>query len=284
MSKKKKLALKIVLLVVLVLLTLSLTQNVDKAAPALDTSQTQSEDLCMSCHGKEDCEVDVDPKSLDQSAHKALLCSDCHLYVHKETPNLKLDMNNECVSCHASDLEDSIHSDSLSGGIGALCTDCHGIHNIKPVDSPDSSVYKLNVDDTCIKCHQDIMESYHYSFHGTAVNLGSFKAATCIDCHGTHNILPPTNPDSSVAKENVPDTCAKCHRSAQANFANGTEHVTPYDKDKDGAFWLWIVWKFFLGLILFDILKDCSIAIFELIRRARNRQNEKKNEHNDWDV
>lgn len=282
--KKKRLGLKLIILAILVLLSISLPKLLEKPAPVIDSVQSQSEDLCMSCHGKEDCEADVFPGSLNQSAHKSLMCSDCHLNVHKETPNLKLVMNNLCISCHASGWHDNVHSDTLAGGIGALCTDCHGIHNIQPVDSPKSSVNKLNVHNTCSKCHSDIMESYHYSFHGTAVDLGSLKAATCIDCHGTHDILPPSNPNSSTAKENIPDTCAKCHGTPQANFAKGTEHLTPYDNKKEGAYWLWVVWKFFIALILFDILKDCTIAIFELIRKLRNRKDAKKDDKDNWDI
>ena len=282
--KKKRLGFKLLFLAILLLLTISLPQLVDKPAPVIETEQSKSDDLCMSCHGKEDCEIDVDPGSLEQSAHKSLMCSDCHIYVHKETPNLKLDMNNQCIGCHASVNHENIHSPSLTGGIGALCTDCHGIHNIQSVNDPESSVNKLNVHNTCIKCHPDIIEAYHYSFHGTAVDLGSLKAATCIDCHGTHDILPPSNPDSSIATENVPDTCAKCHSTPQPNFAKGMEHLTPFDNQKEGAYWLWVVWKFFIALILFDIIKDCTIAIFELIRKLRNRKDAKKDDHNNWDI
>jgi nitrate/TMAO reductase-like tetraheme cytochrome c subunit len=282
--KKRRLGFKIIILAVLILLAISLPQIIEKPAPVIEETQSYSDDLCMSCHGKQDCEADVYPGSLEQSAHKSLMCTDCHLYVHKETPNLKLEMNNQCIDCHASDCQVNVHSNSLTGGIGALCTDCHGIHNILPVDDPNSSVYKLNVHETCTKCHQDIIEPYHYSFHGTAVDLGSLKAATCIDCHGTHNILPPSDPNSSIAKENVADTCAKCHRTPQPNFAEGMEHLTPYDKEKEGAFWLWVVWKFFIALILFDILKDCTIAIFELVRKLRNRKEAKKDNQNHWDI
>ncbi len=282
--KKKRLGFKLLFLVVLVLLTLSFTRLTEKPAPVPETTQTQSDELCMSCHSKQEYKADVSPASLDQSAHKSLMCSDCHLNVHKETSNLKLDMNNQCSGCHASVTHENIHSPSLTGGIGALCTDCHGVHNIQSVKDPDSSVNKLNVHDTCIKCHSDINEAYHYSYHGTAVDLGSLKAATCVDCHGTHDILPPTNPDSSIAKKNLPETCAKCHSTPQANFAKGMEHLTPYDNEKDGAYWLWVVWKFFIALILFDILKDCTIAIFELFRKLRNRKDAKKDNHNNWDI
>ena len=280
--KKKKILLKILFFAVLLILCLSIPQFNHQSAPIIE--EPQDNEQCLTCHGKMNCELDIFPGSLNQSAHKSLMCSACHIYVHKESPHLKLDMNNNCFGCHATDCPDNVHSASLEGGPGALCTDCHGVHNIQPIDDPKSSVYKLNVHKTCTKCHQDILQSYHYSFHGTAVSLGSLKAATCIDCHGSHEILPPTNPDSTVAKQNIPDTCAKCHKTPEPNFAKGIEHTTPYNKEQQGAYPLWIIWKFFIALILLDILKECTIAIFELIRKFKNMKLENRDNHNRWDI
>lgn len=287
--QKKRLGFKILLFLVLALLSYSLIQLTEQPAQ-LPTASSNVQDanndsLCMSCHAKNNYAQGLSPATLDQSAHQSLMCSDCHLNVHQKTENLVLDMNNQCIGCHATQFQDkNIHWTALNGGAGALCTDCHGIHDIKASSDPESTVYKLNVHNTCMKCHSNMSESYHYGFHGTAVDLGSMKAATCIDCHGFHNILPPSNPNSSVAKANVPNTCAKCHSTPQANFAIGTEHLTPYEKEKDGAFPLWIIWKLFLGLILFDILKDSTIAIFELIQKLRYRKEKNKDDRNTWDI
>lgn len=285
--KKPKLGFKILFLVVLALLGYSLLMLTETPSPQPSAIAVipQDNSLCMSCHAKDSYAKEIFPGSLDKSAHKSLMCSDCHLKVHQKTDNLKLDMNNQCASCHASQLRDTnIHSAAFNGGTGALCTDCHGIHDIKGVNDPESTVYKLNVHNTCMKCHSDMAETYHYGFHGTAVDLGSMKAATCIDCHGYHDILPSSNPNSSVAKANVPSTCAKCHTTPQANFAQGTQHLTPYNKAETGAFSLWIVWKIFLGLILFDVLKDSTIAIFELIQKLRHRKEKNKDNRNTWDI
>lgn len=51
----------------------------------------------------------------------------------------------------------------------AVCTDCHGVHNIEPVDSPESSVVKENLVTTCRQCHPDATANFpsawlsHYS-------------------------------------------------------------------------------------------------------------------------
>lgn len=44
------------------------------------------------------------------------------------------------------------------GGISsnkAVCFDCHGVHNIRSVNDPLSSVYPDNLQKTCQQCHQE---------------------------------------------------------------------------------------------------------------------------------
>ncbi|MEW6231879.1 MAG: cytochrome c3 family protein [Chloroflexota bacterium] len=42
----------------------------------------------------------------------------------------------------------------------AVCTDCHGVHDIKQVDDPTSSVVRQNLVKTCRKCHPDVTENF----------------------------------------------------------------------------------------------------------------------------
>lgn len=50
-----------------------------------------------------------------------------------------------------------------------VCVDCHGVHNMKMVDDPESQVMKENLLITCQKCHPDATSSFpdswlnHYS-------------------------------------------------------------------------------------------------------------------------
>jgi len=54
--------------------------------------------------------------------------------------------------------------------------------------------------------------------HGTAVQLAGLDvAATCVSCHGGHDILAPSEQGSRVARRNISFTCGKCHgRVAEA--------------------------------------------------------------------
>jgi hypothetical protein len=55
---------------------------------------------------------------------------------------------------------------------------------------------------------------YQTSRHGQLLAKGDENVATCIDCHGAHEILPPDDPRSSVYVRNIPRTCGRCHSDA----------------------------------------------------------------------
>ncbi|HEY6011982.1 MAG TPA: cytochrome c3 family protein, partial [Nitrospirota bacterium] len=42
----------------------------------------------------------------------------------------------------------------------AVCTDCHGIHNISSTVSPDATIVKANLVQRCRKCHVDATDNF----------------------------------------------------------------------------------------------------------------------------
>lgn len=125
-----------------------------------------------------------------------------------------------CLQCHgdkASSVEGSVHS-FLS------CTTCHT--DIKGFPHPEEAyLTKKESVVVCTSCHEGLVtESYAKNFHGKAIHLGSERSASCADCHGSHNILGQDNPDSQVAKQNIPQTCASCHKQASSGFSEGEAH------------------------------------------------------------
>jgi len=199
-------------------------------------TEPEGNKACLECHAKDESmvrdgqtiSVHVDPATYENSVHGILSCTRCHAEAGPE---------------HAADPE-------------------------KPLNLPTGRALKVLKSEGCVKCHAGLYEeSYDLSFHGVAVANGDERAATCVDCHGVHNILPARNPDSMVAKGNVAGTCgtAECHPGAPANFAEGTEHFVAADPESGGG--LHLLYKFFIGLILFDTMKDGPIVMFELLRR-----------------
>jgi len=83
---------------------------------------------------------------------------------------------------------------------------------------------RFDVPERCGSCHSDVARmnpyalptdqwaQYRISGHGQALYLRhNDRVAVCIDCHGTHAILAPKDPESSVYPKNVPATCGRCH-------------------------------------------------------------------------
>ncbi len=105
------------------------------------------------------------------------------------------------------------------------CVSCHGpVHQIRTSSDPSSTVAKKNLPDTCATCHANVqflsrhnipfahpVELYKLSVHGRAVAAGNNAAATCSDCHGSHEIVPARDPLSKINHWNVATTCGKCH-------------------------------------------------------------------------
>ena len=166
----------------------------------------------------------------------AATCADCHgdhMIQTLEKPNAtlnKANIMNTCGKCHkevVDKFKTSQHGVELLKGNekAPVCTDCHGEHSIHSVDS-DSSFTKLNQTDLCIKCHDGqklphknnkgeevSINNYKESYHYKALKEGKNNAATCSDCHGSHEMKKASDPTSRVFIRNIPTTCgqSKCH-------------------------------------------------------------------------
>ncbi|GAW91446.1 cytochrome c3 family protein [Calderihabitans maritimus] len=258
------------------------------AATQADSAKLINE-KCLQCHGNRDFQITrngekinlyIDPEEYQNSMHGTNACTTCHSD-NQEIPHtqvaygrkLALKVVQNCEKCHVN--VNSVYRTSAHGKLeeenagAALCSDCHGSHNIYKKEDPRSSVHRQNVAHTCQQCHQgEVMESYEESFHGKAVSLGSKKAATCVDCHGSHNILGQENPESTVHKNNVPETCAQCHIKPRPNFAKGVEHwvFKPEGPGKPMYYTL----KFFTWLTIITITLLIIHIELELFRKLKD--------------
>ncbi|MDW7966600.1 MAG: cytochrome c3 family protein, partial [Thermoanaerobaculum sp.] len=79
-----------------------------------------------------------------------------------------------------------------------------------PAKDPLSSLAPIHVPRVCLQCHNK--NEYLVGVHGHGVELAGLDlAATCVSCHGGHDILPASDPASKVHRLNVPQTCGQCH-------------------------------------------------------------------------
>ncbi|MGE0040556.1 MAG: cytochrome c3 family protein [Vicinamibacterales bacterium] len=207
-------------------------------AAAQDPPQLTSED-CLACHADETLTrangtpVTVSADTLGASIHGFLGCTDCHadLAANPELPHAETLAKVDCATCHdepASTLAASVHHPRPGGEEQTpTCTSCHGTHDIRPSSDPASRTYPLNLPTTCATCHGgqhlvgprgEVADSYEDSVHGRAIaRSGLLVAANCGSCHGSHGILPASDPASRVNRANIAKTCATCHE--------GIDHV-----------------------------------------------------------
>lgn len=185
----------------------------------------------MSIHGK---------GLLESGLMVSATCIDCHTS-HKELPiedpNSSINKKNlpkTCAKCHLGIYEQfrkSIHSEEISKSTEKLpsCYDCHQSHTIERVDQKS---FRQDIIDQCGQCHWDVTETYFDTFHGKVSKLGETAAAKCYDCHGSHQILPPDDPNSTLSRQNIIATCASCHPNSNRKFVGYLTHATHHDKDK----------------------------------------------------
>jgi cytochrome b subunit of formate dehydrogenase len=60
------------------------------------------------------------------------------------------------------------------------------------------------------------MESWRTSYHGLKSTDGDPEVATCVSCHRPHEILPASDPASSVSSVSRAKTCGRCHHGISA--------------------------------------------------------------------
>ena len=197
--------------------------------------------VCATCHADQQTAYDhgVHAKAAAAGNVNVAKCQDCHGSVHEilpaSDPKSKVARTNipqTCGACHGqkfvmasggmtsapfTSYQESVHGKAVAAGSdkAAVCTDCHGEHDILGANDPKSPINKFNVPNTCAKCHNDIKQQYVQSIHGTAIARGNWQAPVCTDCHGIHTIKAPQDPNSSVAAANVQNTCAGCHGSVR---------------------------------------------------------------------
>lgn len=168
---------------------------------------------CSDCHGAHEIKRDVDRDSPIHPSNVAKTCGKCHHGV--EETYMK-----------------SVHGQLLAKGAkgGAVCTDCHTAHQ---VEAPKNGHFKQSSDERCGRCHKDSLTHYRETYHGKAMALGkpnvASDVAACYDCHGHHDVLPPSNPESRLSTNNIVATCKQCHPDANAGFAAYQPHANPLD-------------------------------------------------------
>lgn len=195
---------------------------------------------CNDCHGgdpqADTSEAAKDPRKgylgKPRTADVPAYCGKCHSdanLMKRFNPSLRVDQEKEYYT--------SVHGQLLKTGEQrvATCISCHTVHGIRAVNDPLSSVYPLNVAETCAKCHgraeymsdfkipTDQVAKFKTSVHAKALyDKQDLSAPTCNDCHGNHGAAPP-----GIAS--VANVCGQCH-ARQADLFQTSPHKAAFDQ------------------------------------------------------
>ena len=201
---------------------------------------------CLRCHGRADLRakdgrsLTVQADHLRSSRHARVACSQCHSQVtaSHERPCDSITQKVECAACHvemAAQYQRSVHGQLLAKGDqnAPTCKECHGTHEILGKVDARSASFPNNVPRLCGRCHREgqkaavryqggqhnIVESYTESIHGKGLlRSGLTVTATCTSCHTAHEVLPASDPGSSVNRARVAGTCGRCHHGIEEMF------------------------------------------------------------------
>jgi predicted CXXCH cytochrome family protein len=184
--------------------------------------------VCIDCHSAHMVLKHTDERSSVSKRNLPATCATCHRGIYKEFIK-------------------SIHYDADGTNADKLpsCASCHSSHTIGDVEK---DAFQTQVTLQCGSCHGDLAETYLETMHGKAYRLGYLRVAKCSDCHGAHQILAASDPNSSVALKHIVGTCQKCHDDANARFTGYLTHATHHDPKKY-PFLFYTYWSMTLLLV-----------------------------------
>ncbi|HBL18859.1 MAG TPA: hypothetical protein DD417_19385 [Elusimicrobia bacterium] len=168
------------------------------------------------------------------------MCTNCHT-AHAILPAQdpassvnERNIPNTCSQCHNGIYEQfaqSIHATGKApkGGSLPTCRTCHSAHSIQRADADQ---FRIGIMQRCGQCHGDVAETYFETYHGKVSQLGYGKTAKCHDCHGAHDIFAVNDTRSRLSRQNILETCRKCHPGAGRRFAGYLTHSTHNDPKK----------------------------------------------------
>jgi predicted CXXCH cytochrome family protein len=189
---------------------------------------------CTTCHNAHGIVSIKNPESPVYPLNILKTCSKCHsnpTFMRTYNPSLPVDQ--------AEKYRTSVHGMLNAKGDPkpAVCSSCHGSHNIRSPKDIKSSVYAVNLPGTCSTCHSnaeymkeykiptDQYAKYAISVHGVALlQKHDVGAPSCNSCHGNHGATPP-------GVESVSKVCGTCH-ALNADLFSSSPHKKAFDDRK----------------------------------------------------
>lgn len=187
---------------------------VPNAFAAASGSPSTAEE-CLACHNDPDLKKEtgggryrslfVEPADLAQSAHRGLVCAECHADI-LEAPHTEIPRTIRCGACHRKSREtisESAHAKLGGSGSSASCIACHGSHRIQKIAADGNII--------CASCHGRQAKQMAAGIHAGSGGGRTRNLPTCATCHATHAVKSHRDPVSPTNRSQIHDTCARCH-------------------------------------------------------------------------
>lgn len=137
--------------------------------------------------------------------------------VSAQTAPPAADPNASCMMCHSDPatkgssgksigVDAKAFAGSVHGQMQFKCTDCHS--DVSAEKLPHAPTLKPA---NCASCHEVPVKEYLATAHAKARAKGNTVAASCGDCHGTHDIQKSSAPTSRTNFARLDATCGACH-------------------------------------------------------------------------
>jgi hypothetical protein len=125
---------------------------------ALVEAENRDVPVCTDCHQAHDIK---DPRGRDWRLGTPQLCGKCHTNARLTS---KYGMSPNVLSTYLADFH-GVASTLQRGNdddhrLAAVCTDCHGVHDIKSTYGEAAGVMKANLVNVCRRCHADADASF----------------------------------------------------------------------------------------------------------------------------
>jgi len=265
---------------------------VDATFPSKREYVIGSYEVCKQCH------FDTYTRTLESVHYEYLkegfedvpVCTDCHGAHDIQNPGEKQAMlSKSCGHCHVDVYEQysaSVHGKALvedGNPDMPACADCHTHHDI---EHPDTARFRLSTPESCVRCHgdtelmakygisSDVATTYLTDFHGVTASLAGESeieprqlVATCISCHGVHDIASPDAIGSEKMKATVAAACTNCHQDASVDFpAAWLSHYRPSLRHAPLVFLVGVFYKILIPFIVLGLALQVFLHLYRIAR------------------
>ncbi|MGK5090708.1 hypothetical protein WDW89_01680 [Deltaproteobacteria bacterium TL4] len=176
---------------------------------------------CYSCHGNHYTLPSTSPKSSTYVMNIPATCGNCHKEGTEMTESHEFEqvdvLKNYSLSLHGAGL----FKRGLT--VTAVCTNCHGSHDIMDYRDPRSKISKENIVATCLQCHAQIENVHDKVIKGQLWEHEPGKIPVCVECHSPHKVRKVIYEDPINDK-----TCLSCHSNPDLEVVKNGRNVSLY--------------------------------------------------------